>query len=370
MPDKFTETTRISYGSRISGSFGAIFFGILLLIGGAVLLWWNEARTIDQAQALEEGLSIVQPLETPTFDPQNNTKLIAVQGTLIGASLTDPMFSVTNDAVKLERHVQMYQWRENTSEQRHEKIDGSIEVEKTYEYVKDWSQIPINSSSFKHPTDHQNPEMPFRSQSFTANVKLGNFQLSQSMVGDLDGWTHLSITRFKSNLPQAQLATGYIYVGGNPHQPEIGDIKITYLYIPSEKDYTVIAKQDNRLLTPYTASNGNRIAFAKQGIHSPQELFSEAQSDNRFMAWLLRAIGLFVLFFSFILIMAPVQTILSIIPILGSVIGAGTFFIAILLTLLVGGGIIAIAWFAQRPLISFSILAAILLMVFLGKRRK
>ena len=44
-----TEVTKTSYGQRVGSSFRGIGSGILLLIVGTVLLWWNEGRAVKTA---------------------------------------------------------------------------------------------------------------------------------------------------------------------------------------------------------------------------------------------------------------------------------------------------------------------------------
>jgi len=52
--DQFTETTRTSYGANIGNSLKGILFGLILIVGSIILLWWNENRSVNQADALNE----------------------------------------------------------------------------------------------------------------------------------------------------------------------------------------------------------------------------------------------------------------------------------------------------------------------------
>ena len=52
--DRYTETSYTSYGQNIGNSFKGILVGLLFLVGSMVLLWWNEGRSVAQADALEE----------------------------------------------------------------------------------------------------------------------------------------------------------------------------------------------------------------------------------------------------------------------------------------------------------------------------
>ena len=50
----FQETTRQSYGSKVKNSFQGILWGIILIIAGTVILWWNEGRAVKASDALKD----------------------------------------------------------------------------------------------------------------------------------------------------------------------------------------------------------------------------------------------------------------------------------------------------------------------------
>ena len=41
MIDRYTETTRTGYGSRLKGAFGGVLVGLAFGFGSVVLMWWN-----------------------------------------------------------------------------------------------------------------------------------------------------------------------------------------------------------------------------------------------------------------------------------------------------------------------------------------
>lgn len=78
------------------------------------------------------------------------------------------------DQVAVARTAEMYQWKEEKKEDTQNNVGGGTTTTTTYEYTRVWSDKPINSSEFKHPENHDNPEMPFRNAQFTASdAKLG-----------------------------------------------------------------------------------------------------------------------------------------------------------------------------------------------------
>ena len=368
MAETFDETITHSYGSRIKNSFGGIIFGLLLLIGSSILLWWNEDRTLTQANALEEGLAKTVTLATPTVNSANDHALIYTTGTLTGDELRDPTFGINVDAVVLERRVTMYQYQEHVSESEKQEVGGSVRVTKHYSYDKTWSSSPINSSRFKEAGDHYNPPFAYNAQHFNAqHPTLGDFSLSSSIINRAEGFERLHVEA--STLQNTSISDGDIYIGKDPQNPKIGDMKISYNYLPSHNTYSVIAAQLGSTLDLYTTSQGAQIAFLKAGVHTPQAIFAQAQSENNFMAWLLRAVGLLLMFIGFMMILGPLQILASIIPFLGSIVGVGSSLIALLLTLLLGGSIIVISWFAQRPLLTAGLIALVIGLIFLMRQR-
>ncbi len=59
MADSYTEVTSKGWFSRIGESIKGIVFGVILIPGMVVLLWWNEGRAVTTALSLKEGASAV-----------------------------------------------------------------------------------------------------------------------------------------------------------------------------------------------------------------------------------------------------------------------------------------------------------------------
>jgi Transmembrane protein 43 len=53
-------------------------------------------------------------------------------------------------------------------------LGGGTTTTTTYDYTRQWSDDAINSSKFKHPDNHQNPEMPFRSVQGLETIQQGD----------------------------------------------------------------------------------------------------------------------------------------------------------------------------------------------------
>jgi len=104
------------------------------------------------------------------------------------------------------------------------------------------------------------------------------------------------------------------------------------------------------------------------------QMFKEAEQANTVVTWVLRGVGLLLLFIGFTLFMGPVAVLADVIPFLGSIVRMGTGIIAFFLAVVAGTITIAIAWFYYRPLLGIAILAVGGLVaagiVYLGRMRR
>jgi len=378
--DHFTETTRTSYGSTIGNSFKGIIFGLVLLVGSIVLLWWNESRSVNQADALNEMNAKIVTLPDSIYHPEHENKAVLVQGEVKPVSqIVDDLFSVRSDGLVLRRTVEMYQWKENTSSKTEEKLGGSTETTTTYDYVKTWSSMAISSTSFKHPQGHTNPAMNYKSQTFTTDANIGGYYLSQNMVAKIGaGQSYNGLSSMPKKIGVADNHMSFLYigqksqnqvvtdlngslkigvgdVGSSPQNPKVGDVKISYTYAPAGQ-YSIAAKSQNKALVNYTTSNGKSFAFIRRGTVSAKQIFQDELDANSTLTWILRGVGLLIMFIGFSLIMGPLATIAKVIPMLGSLVGGATGIIAGVLTLVLGSIVISLAWFTSRPMLSLAII--------------
>jgi hypothetical protein len=355
--NSITETTTTSWLSRIGSSLMGVLIGIILLPCAIFLLSWNEGRAVTAATGLKRGLSSIVEVSADTVNPQNNSKLVYLNGTVSGASpAVDPWNKLSaTGLLRLQRKVEMYQWLERESETTSNNIGGSQTTQKTYTYSLGWAETAVNSAQFKVPAGHQNPAMPLKSQTFDANpVKIGAFTLDKSLVQDL--------TNFEPLETLTQAPAGYrvlgnlLYKGVNPDQPVLGDVRVTYSAIAAQT-YSIAAQQNNSTLTIYQdAKNDYKIALIEPGVVSAQKLFADQASTEKMITWACRIGGFLLLLIGFNLIMGPLAMLVAFLPFLQGLVGAGTFFIALGLAIPITLITIAIAWIASRPLIGGGIL--------------
>ncbi len=383
MSDHYTETTSVSWFGRIRRSVGGVVFGLLLLVGMIILLFWNEGRAVTTARSLAEGAGIVVSITSAAIDPTNEGKLVHVTGNVsTDERLTDTAFGVSTTGVRLERNVEMYQWKETSSSKTETKIGGGEETVTTYSYSREWSSSPISSASFKQPDGHQNPAMNIESRRFQIESgKLDAFDLDTNVLGRIGGAREVPVgadvidavrVATGGNQPVSAL-DGLIYIGFDPTRPRIGDYRIGYELVPLGP-ISLIARQTGTGFTAYQTEAGDRLLMVHNGTFPAEEMFADAVTGNTILTWIVRLLGLVFLGVAFGMLLAPIGVLADVIPFLGRVVRMGTGLVAFALAALVGSATIALAWFWYRPLLALVILivgASIFYAVsYMGKKRE
>ena len=360
------ERTSTSWFSRIGGALTGALFGLALLIGAIVLLFWNEGRSVATYQSLQEGLAAVVSTDAAKVDPALEGKLIHIQSRVIpNADVADPETGITGPgAVGMVRHVEMYQWVETESTKTEKKLGGGEEEVKTYSYEKEWSDVAVASSQFKQPQEEANPEFWLPSSTtYVDAARLGAFNLSgQKLAGVATSKPH-PISADEANAASESLGypgegravNGALYFGENESAPEIGDTKITFeeMILP---EASVVGMQNGTSISEYTTKNQNSLFLLDAGLKSAKVMFARGEDDNATLTWVIRAGGIVALFVGFILIFRILSVLGDVIPFVGSLVGFATGLVSFVLALVVGGIVIAIGWFFVRPLLSAGLL--------------
>lgn len=375
-----TITTSKSWLSRLGDSVKNVLLGCVFVLAAVVLLFWNEGKAVKTHQSLKEGASVVISVSSDVRDPQNNEKLIHFSGMAKTPSvLIDTEFGVGGSSLKLRRIVEVYQWVEHADTKTVNKLGGGTETTTTYTYSKDWSDDLVSSTAFQESQTHQNPSTKlFENKEFMAeSVSVGAYEIPQSLLGSLSGYQSFVITpQMLATLPQAKqeklkLLENTIYYGViDPATPEVGNLRIRYESI-AVQNISVITKQSADSLMPYITKNGREIAMIQAGVHSASEMFVQAVEGNTLMTWAFRLLGVVCMFIGFRMTLGVFPVIVSVIPLLGSIAGAGSSLIAVAFAMSMSMLIIAIAWLAYRPLVSVGlIVAAVIFVVSVSKLRR
>lgn len=373
MPDSVQVTSSSSWFSRLGKAFTGIVVGIVLIIVGIALLFWNEGRAVKTYNTLKEGQGLVVDVASDTVDAANNGKLVHLTADAVtDETLVDQGFGVSANAIRLRRDVEMYQWKETEKSESRKKLGGGEETVTTYTYTKGWSGMLNDTANFKEPSGHENPsEFPYGQMTLDAEqVVVGAFYLSPELISQLSDFKQLPVRDVPEGVqwPEgAQADKGEIYLGANPAQPQIGDLRIKFSVV-EPGPVSLVAAQNGDTFADYQTKAGGTIAMIVPGNVPAQQMFEDAISTNTLVTWLIRLGGFILIWIGFGLLFAPLSVLADIIPILGSLVGAATGLIAFLLALAVSLTVIAVAWLVFRPLLGIALLVVAVAALVFGLR--
>lgn len=377
------ETVTHTWGSRLKQSVTGIGTGAALVVALVGALFWNEGRAVQTSRSLSEGAGLVVERPAGQFDPAFAGKLIHVSGpTSAAGPLVDADFGLTFTGLRLERKVEMYQWLQSSKTETSTATGGSETQVTTYSYAPGWSGSWQDSSRFKEPQGRSNPPMRYLAQSSLASgAKVGAYALDAEALGQLGGAVaqrlgddHVAAARDTlGGGARVSLDQGQLYLGRTPEVPAIGDYRISYSLIPLDT-LSVVGRQHDAGIGRYRTDSGNAILLLERGNRDAKDMFASAQSSNSAMTWVIRLAAIAGLILGFALIFRPLSVLASVLPVLGSVMGFGTGVLAAILGSGLGLVVIALAWFAYRPLVAVLALGLAGLLtaglVLLAKKRK
>lgn len=378
MPDTIRVTTRQSLPSRLGGAIGGIVVGLVLVLAAFPLLWWNEGRAVHRARSLAEGASIVRDIPADAIDAANEGKLVHVTGlATTGQVLVDDDFGVSATAIRLARVAETYQWREESKSEKRKKLGGSEETTTTYRYTKAWSSRHVDSSSFHEPAGHENPpSLAWESRTLTADpVACGAFTLGPDIVEKIGRSERRHVEESDSRALRAEgfrVEQGAFYRGAEPANPAVGDVRVRF-EVTNPQVVSVVAQQRGSGFTAYRARAGSSILLLEEGDVGAAEMFEAARTTNTITTWLVRLGGFLAMFVGLALVLRPISVLGSIVPFIGTVLGAGIGLLSFAGAAVLSVVTIAFAWLAYRPLLGGALLAlaaAGAILLFRSKRPK
>lgn len=407
----YTETKVTGYGTRVGNSLGGIVVGFILFIAGTCLLWWNEGNAVDNAKALEEMQGAFQHVESVAkVDPNLNGELIhATAMADTKDSLSDSQFGVGAVAIRLDRDVEYYQWVQEEHTTKEDKMGGKEVETTTYTYKQEWTSEPQNSSEFKDPAYKGKNSIIYAGiEDETWNAKkvmFGAYDIT-GISGSISGGQEMDgldipediLKKFDKDITSRKGDTGHqavqesvkaveevaegdtaaaeivknddfrfkyihvndgiIYLGADPGNPQIGDMRIKFTAVYPHK-ISVVAKVLDNTLVKHVAKNGKSRLLIQNGTKSPEEMFQTAAEGDSMWCWILRIVGILVVIGGLKSMFSILYTVLKVVPFLASIgefaVGLVTGIIGFVWSIL----IIAIAWLFYRPLIGIALIAAV-----------
>ncbi|NWZ38605.1 TMM43 protein, partial [Brachypodius atriceps] len=386
---KITSEPKPGFLERLSETSAGMLIGLVTFLLAFYLLFTNEGRALRTAKSLEEGLSLVVPLDSiHSISQQNEGRLVHLVGALSTSKpLFDPSYGLSIQAVKLKRNVEMYQWVEYEDSNEYEE-DGEIKKETKYSYNTEWKSEVVNSRNFDREIGHKNPSA-MAVESFTAvspNVQVGSFVLSKGLVDKIDDFKQLSLSHLEDPHADVTRRGDYFYHSDNPRRPEVGDLRVSFFYAGLSGDdphlgsaakvslqmflylassvpnsvankyfslsskVTVIARQRGDQLVPYHTKFGDVLEILYPGDLSVEEVFQKEHESNTMKTWALRAAGWLSMFVGISLMTRIFYTLVDWFPVVRDLVNVGLKAFALCVASSLSLLTISVGWLFYRPL--------------------
>lgn len=200
------------------------------------------------------------------------------------------------------------------------------------------------------PAQEATPTISLSSDPSTANAQVSTPATANQTIS-----TSNELSLAATATPQKFVQSGKGYYFGDPSKVKIGDIRVSFKYVATPAPTTFVAQQHGDQLISYQAATGS-VFLQSAGIKSLDSMIQSAQKQNKVMAWLLRAVGLFLIFAGIKAILAPLEVLADIIPFAASIVGLGTGLVALCGSLVIGLTTISIGWLFYRPLVAIPFL--------------
>ena len=388
----FTETRTTGYGSRLGNSCMAIPMGIILFLVATALLWWNEGRAVHRAQDIKQVAKTAQSIgDISNANTSLDGQLIHTTGTASTEDiLSDDLFGIKTNALAIVRSAEYYQWKENEKHETKDKLGGKQEEIITYTYERDWTADPINSSRFKDP-DYQGVNNVIWEiedmRVIASNVSFGTYTLPELFISDIvskqsDNVSPLMISadnpalkqlnenvmkalgdnvrpeaaQVKDSLAYVHVFGNQVYIGFNPSNPSIGDIRLTFEQLSPSCNISLIAVPTNGTFTTFQAKHDANEYELRVGTWTLDQMIKQANDENATLTWILRILGVIVVIAALKMIFGILVTILKLVPFLASIMNLGVSLVCGVLGFVWSLIVIAIAWIFYRPLLGIALL--------------
>jgi len=336
MPDRFTEVTTKSWGSRVMSSFMGVVIGFVMFIVSFGVLYWNEGR-VDMSKIAEKATEITSTTVAPvTSDKQ----LISSTGVLKSEEKIGDNYLKEGDYISIKRNVEMYAWEEEKKDKTKTNVGGSETTETTYTYKKEWTSSPEDSADFRISEGHTNPPMALDENTVSVkNAELGIYSVDMSQV-KLPEYRDIKLNNDNVVLADdLKLANEqYLFKGtGTIGSPVIGDTRVSYSVIQNPLDNaTIFGKLDlaNKVITPFYGEKNSELYRIFEG--SRDTAISTMKTEYTMWLWIFRGIGFVLMWLGLMSLFGPISVFLDVLPILGSIGRAGvafiTFFVSLVLS--------------------------------------
>lgn len=339
----------------------ATVVGIILLLAGSAGLFWNEWRSASRTATLLAGERSVVSLAVdavPTVPPAG---LVHLAGEARASeTIVDGLFPVRSDGLRLDRTVEMYQWREHR--------EGSGD-DREYRYERVWAEGRIPSERFRAGGTRVNPAPPpFASERrYPTEVSIGAFGVAPALVGLLPASEPIVVSGASDVHVGSELyrAASAAFSNSRQSSPAIGDVRVRFQAVPAGP-ISVLGGIDGSVVDRWTAPNGKSIAMASPGSTTAEAMLAAAYRSNALATWGIRFAATFVVFIALALLVSRLERHFPRARALRTELQAGLV-LPLGVTLAVAWAlvVIAAAWVVFRPLMSLGLIAAGIILLFL-----
>lgn len=215
--------------------------GIPCFLLAIFVLWLNEGHAVRMAQLFSLAQRRLTVVSEGCTGPANLREMVFTTGeTTTSETLSLPQWGgieAPPGSAKLRARMFMHQWVQDTQS------NGNTTQ---HSYAKRWRDEPVDSSRFYAPGGHANPAAP---QPFLAlqlaTTRLGDFHLSNRMLGKLQKWQPRNISpeelqqlpvlaKYAAPVTSTHEGTPAVFFGlhGKPAAPEVGDLLVVFEYVP------------------------------------------------------------------------------------------------------------------------------------------
>ncbi len=354
---------------KIKKLFSGVICGILFIVIGIGLLWWNEGNNVKNIKTIEEAKAGLVNISSDTVDKANDGKLVSTNGKIEISDefLQDTMFNVKSPrSIKMLRVVEIYQWDE----------DSSVKDDETvYTYDRVWSKSLIDSRGFNDKSRVNPTIMPYNQQKYLAkNVILGAFTITDQQKDKFIADKMITLDETSIILPTGyKIQKNYVTNSSNLDTPAIGDVRISFMYVDA-MEISVLAKQSGNTFVDYVSDHDKVLNEVAVGIVTGEEMIEQVEKQNDILKIILRFVGIIFIMVGFCGLCSPISNIISLVPLFGKHVSSFINFMASMVGLAVSLVIIAIAWIRFRPIVAICLLSGVVfiaaLIIFLIVRSK
>jgi hypothetical protein len=196
--------------------------------------------------------------------------------------------------------------------------------------------------------------------------KIDSFELNPQSIQLPEG---NKITPEPVELPNGYVQTGsYIFSSESAAtQPNVGDIRISYVVLPVGKTVTAFGAKQGSTIVGTTVENEK---FFRMFAGSHAEALETMHGEYVLTIWLFRVLGTFAIFMGLQLIVQPLARILGVIGIVGRAVEGVTGFINAFIALILGTTIIIVSQIAHNIFLLITVLVLVGGGVYLYLRRR